>query len=224
MSHELKLFHAYTACSRVTLTALETVGEAYDEQLILFEKGEHKAPGYLAMNPAGKVPCLLVDGEPLTENGAIFRWLNATYPQAQLFPEAKNTWDRAQQLSVLFWISASWHPYVRAVKMPMMWTTGDIAPVRERGNELLSGVLDQLDRVLVDRRFWFGDEWSIVDTYFWWAYTNSEFGGFDLSPWQNIARHRADNEAMPQLQRALAKEQAAWDARKGELSTGSGQP
>ncbi|WP_160486211.1 glutathione S-transferase family protein [Aurantiacibacter rhizosphaerae] len=217
MSHDLKLFFAYTACTRVTLTALEQVGAPYDAQLVLFEKGEHKSPDYLAVNPAGKVPCLLVDGEPLTENGAILRWLHAEYPDGGLFPAASSNWQRAQQLSVLFWISASWHPYVRAVKMPMAWTTGDIAPVRERGGELISGVLDRLDEELATRRWWFGDEWSIVDTYFWWAYINSEFGGFDLSPWKHIARHRADNEALPQLQRALAKEQAAWDARKEEL-------
>lgn len=215
MAHNLKLFHGYTACSRVTLTALETLGVAYEEQLLLFEKGEHKRPDYLAIQPTGKVPCLLVDGKPLAENGAIMQWLHAEYPQAKLFPAAADDWQHAQQLSVLLWLSASWHPYVRATKMPMMWTTGDVAPVREMGMTLLSGLLDQLDTELAQRRWWFGDEWSIVDTYFWWAYTNSEFGGFDLSPWANIARHRADNEAMPQLQRALTKEQAAYDARKG---------
>lgn len=218
MSHDLKLFHGYTACSRVTLTALETLGVPYEEQIILFEKGEHKSPDYLRLNPAGKVPCLMIDGQPLTENGAILRFLHAEYPEAGLFPQAKDNWDCAQQLSVLLWISAGWHPYVRAVKMPMMWTTGDIGPVREKGKELFSGVLDQLDAELADRKWWFGDQWSIVDTYFWWAYINSEFGGFDLSPWKNIARHRSDNEALPQLQRALAREQAAYDARKAEMA------
>ncbi len=213
MSHELKLFHGYTACTRVTLTALETLGVPYEDQIILFEKGEHKAPDYLAVNPAGKVPCLLVDGQPLTENAAILRWLHSAYPEAKLFPEAKDNWERAQQLSVLFWISSGWHPYVRAVKVPMMWTVGDVEPVRERGRELFSGVLDQLDAELANRRWWFGEEWSIVDTYFWWAYINSEFAGFDLSPWTNVARHRADNEALPQLQRALAREKAAYEAR-----------
>lgn len=218
MSHDLKLFHGYTACSRVTLTALETIDANYEEQILLFEKGQHKAPEYLAINPAGKVPCLLADGRPLTENGAILRWLHAAYPQAELFPTGGENWQTAQQLSVLFWISASWHPYVRAIKMPMMWTTGDVEPVREKGKELLSGVLDQLDAELDQRRWWFGDSWSIVDTYFWWAYINSEFGGFDLSPWKNVARHRADNEALPQLQRALAKEKAAYDAAKAVLN------
>jgi len=212
MAHDLKLYHAHTACTRVTLTALETIGEPYEEHMIDFMAGESRTPEYLAISPGGKVPCLLVDGKPLTENGAILRWLHREYPDAGLFPATTNAWDEAQQLSALFWVASGWHPSVRAVKVPFMWTTGDHAPVRERGGELFTALLNQLDAELVDRRWWFGDDWSIVDTYLWWAYINSEFGGFDLSPWKNVARHRADNEAMPQLQRALAREQAAQHA------------
>ncbi len=212
MPHELILHHAYTTCTRVTLTALETVGVPYSDRLIDFGAGNNKTPEYLAISPGGKVPCLLVDGAPLVENAAILRWLHSAYPEAELFPPAGSAWEEAQQLSALAWVSSGWHPSVRAVKVPFALTTGDPAPVRERGNELFSALLDQLDAELETRRWWFGEAWSIVDTYLWWAYINSEFGGFDLAPWQNVARHRADNEALPQLQRALAREQAAQDA------------
>lgn len=218
MPHELVVYIAYTACTRVTLTALETVGQPYEERLILFEKGEHKAPDFLKINPQGKVPALIVDGVPLGENTAIITWLHKTWPEAGLLPPAKDAFEEAQQLSALCWVASTWHPSVRAVKVPMMWTTGDTGGVREQGGRLMSGLLDRLDRELGERRFWFGDDWSIVDSYLWWAYINSELGGFDLSPWQNVLRHRADVEAMPQVQRAIAREQAAWNARKGELA------
>ena len=209
MPPDIKLYHAYTACSCVTLTALEKIGVDYEEQMLDFEQGDHRSPEFLAVNPQGKVPTLVVNGRPLTENGAIMRWLHWTFPEADLFPDAQDPWRQAQQLAPLFWISSSWHPYVRAVKVPFLWTTGDTAPVRSRGEELLSGVLDRLDEELSERRWWFGQSWSIIDTYFWWAYINSEFGGFDLSGWKNVVRHRADNEALPQLQQALAREQKA---------------
>lgn len=214
MAHELTLYHAYTACSRVTLTALEQVGVPYADHLVDFRVGEHKQPAYLAINRQGKVPCLLVDGAAMTENVAILRWLHATYPDAGLFPPAASAWDDARQIAALVWISASWHPTVRAVKAPFMWTTGDVAPVKEKGEQLFRPLLDQLDAELAQRRWWFGEQWSIVDAYFWWAYVNSEFGGFDLGGWSNIARHRADNEAHPALQRALAREAAAVAALK----------
>jgi glutathione S-transferase len=202
----------------VTLTALEQVGVPYAAHMVDFARGENRSEGYLALNPQGKVPCLLVDGRALTENVAILRWLHATYPDAGLFPPAATAWDQAEQLRPLLWIASTWHPAVRSIKVPFMVTKGDPAPVKARGEEVYRGLLDSLDAQLATRRWWHGDAWSITDTYFWWAYVNAEFGGFDLSPWRNVARHRADVEALPQVQRALAREAGelqAMEARGG---------
>jgi len=208
MSHDLKLFTVHTACTRVTMTALEKTGVPYATHMLDFRTQENRQPEYLAVNPQGKVPCLVVDGQPMTENLAILRWLHATYPEARLFPDAEDAIAEARQLAVLGWISSVWHPSVRAIKVPFLWTKGEVEGVKARGAEIYAELLDQLDSELAQRQWWFGNEWSIVDTYFWWAYINSEFGGFDLSPWKNVARHRAENEALPQLQRALAREEA----------------
>ena len=131
---DLKLFLFPGACSRVSLTALEQTGAAYETVMIDLMQGEHTRPDYRATNPRGKVPALLVDGKLLSENAAILRWLDRTYPAAGLFPQPADEWDAAQQLSDLFWVSSVWHPYVRANKMPSRWTTGDPAPVRSRPN------------------------------------------------------------------------------------------
>lgn len=205
---DLKLFHFPGACSRVSLTALEHVGAVYADEMVDLLKGEHRTAGYRATNPRGKVPALLVDGQLLSENAAILRWLDRTYPEAGLFPVPSDDWEAAQQLSDLFWVSSVWHPYVRANKAPMRWTTGDIVPVRERGVELLTPCIEQLEERLADRDWWYG-EWSIIDVYFYWAYTTAEEGHFDLSPYPNINRHRVAVEALPAFQRALARERAA---------------
>ena len=221
MAHDLRLYHLPTACTRVTLTALETVGVPYEDYMVDFPGGENRSAEYLAISPQGKVPCLLVDGEPLVENIAILRWLHAEYPDAGLFPPAASPLAEARQLGALAWIASAWHPAVRAIKMPRLWTHGDPEGVKARGEELYRGLMDQLDGELAERRWYLGEDWSIVDTYFWWAYVNSEFGGFDLSPWRNVARHRADVEAMPQVLRALAREEAAsakMEARRASSS------
>ena len=210
---DLKLFLFPGACSRVSLTALEQTGAAYETVMIDLMQGEHTRPDYRATNPRGKVPALLVDGKLLSENAAILRWLDRTYPAAGLFPQPADEWDAAQQLSDLFWVSSVWHPYVRANKMPSRWTTGDPAPVRERGIELLTPCVAQLEERLGAAEWWY-DSWSILDVYFYWAYTTAEEGLFDLSPYPAIARHRAAVEALPAFQRALAREREA-SARRG---------
>ncbi len=205
---KLKLYHFPGACSRVTMTALEKAGADYEDEMVNLMKGAHMQPDYQRANPRGKVPALIVDGLLLTENAAILNWIDMTYPKAGLLPKPANDWERAQRLSDLFWLSSVWHPYVRANKMPIRWTTGDIAPVRERGVELLTPCVQQLEARLADRDWWYGD-WSILDVYFYWAYTTAEEGKFDLSPYAKINRHRLAVEALPAFQAALAREQEA---------------
>jgi hypothetical protein len=44
------------------------------------------APEYLRLNPAHKVPALVIDGAPLTENVAIQMWGARDFPAARLLP------------------------------------------------------------------------------------------------------------------------------------------
>ena len=190
------------------MTALEHVGVPFEDEMVDLMAGEHMRPGYQGTNPRGKVPALLVDGQLLCENAAILSWINMVYPAAELLPVPADDWERAQQLSDLFWVSSVWHPYVRANKMPIRWTTGDIAPVRERRVELLTPCVRQLEERLQVAKWWYG-QWSIIDVYFYWAYTTAEEGHFDLTSCPAISRHRAAIEALPAFQRALGREQAA---------------
>jgi glutathione S-transferase len=204
----IKLYHFPAGCSRVSMTALEHIGCAYEDEMVNLMKGEHMRPEYQAINPRGKIPALIVDGQLLSENAAILCWLDMTFPDAGLFPKPANEWEHAQRLSDLFWVSSVWHPYVRANKMPIRWTTGDEAPVRERGVELLTPCVAQLEDRLAQSDWWY-DKWSIIDVYFYWAYTTAESGHFDLSCYSNINRHRAAVEALPAFKAAIARENAA---------------
>lgn len=204
---QMTLFIFPGACSRVSMTALEHVGAEYEAVMVNLMQGEHMRPEYKAANPRGKVPALHVDGKLLSENAAIQLWLNDRFPEAGLLPKPADEWERAQQLSDMFWVSSVWHPYVRANKMPSRWTTGDEAPVRERGVELLTPCLVQLEERLSDRDWYYG-VWSIIDVYFYWAYTTAEDGEFDLLPYPNIHRHRLAVEALPAFQAAIARENA----------------
>ncbi len=206
---KLKLFHFPGGCSRVTMTALVAAGCIFEDEMINLMAGDHLRPAYRSQNPRGKIPALLVDGELLTENAAILTWIDATYPDAKLLPPTQSALEKAQQLSDLFWLSSVWHPAVRAMKMPMRWTMGDEAPVRERGRDLINPLVDALEARLAESAWYYGDSWSIVDVYFYWAYTTGEEGGYDLSTRPHINRHRAHVEALPEFQGARAREETA---------------
>lgn len=206
---DLTLFHLPGACSRVTMTALEQCGVLYSDRPVDLASGEQHSPEYRAVNPRGKVPALVVDGQVISENAAILWWLHKRFPEAELLPAADSDWDEAQVLSDLFWISSGWHPAVRANMMPIRWTTGDPAPVRERGKHLVKPLVEGFDARLSGRQWWYGDNWSIIDVYFFWNYTTAEEGEYDLAGLDNLANHRARVEAWPAFQRAIMRENTA---------------
>jgi len=67
--------------------ALHEIGVAFERRWISFAKREQYAPDYLALNPEGKVPTLLVDGRPLTEVAAILYYLAKRFPQPIYFQQ-----------------------------------------------------------------------------------------------------------------------------------------
>lgn len=68
---QLVLYAAPGACARVPMIALEEARQDFEVRVVRFMAGEHRSPEYLALNAKGKVPLLLVDGGPLSENVAI---------------------------------------------------------------------------------------------------------------------------------------------------------
>jgi glutathione S-transferase len=63
---------------------LEEVGEPYDIHLLSMQRGENRAPDYLAVNPMGKVPALRHGDVVVTEAAAICAYLADEFPRAKL--------------------------------------------------------------------------------------------------------------------------------------------
>ncbi|MCX7283335.1 MAG: maleylacetoacetate isomerase [Novosphingobium sp.] len=87
MAQEFVL-HGYwrsTATWRVRI-ALALKGVAWDTAPHDLRTGEQRAAKYLALNPQGVVPTLVVDGEPLMQSMAICEYLDEVHPQPPLFP------------------------------------------------------------------------------------------------------------------------------------------
>lgn len=78
-----------------------------------FDKREHKTPEYLALNPSGVVPTLVLDGQVLTEAAAIALHLADLHPQAGLAP-APGTPARADYYRWMFFCANTLQPAYRA--------------------------------------------------------------------------------------------------------------
>ena len=142
---DLKLYHyPVRACSHVTFNALEEAGIDYDDQSIDIFKGEQKSPEYLKIHPGGKVPALVVDGKTLTENAAILMYLSSLAPDAGLLPKSSSDFERSKYYSDLVWVSSTFHPAIRQVRMAIRFTDGDPAGVQSKGIEFSTAIFDML--------------------------------------------------------------------------------
>lgn len=105
----LTLYFAPGASSMAPHIALNEIGVPFDARPISFARKENRAPAYLALNPEGKVPTLLIDGRPLSEVAAILFYLARRFPAASLLP-ADAIETEAQIISWMSFIASSVHP------------------------------------------------------------------------------------------------------------------
>ncbi|MBI3452237.1 MAG: glutathione S-transferase family protein [Rhodospirillales bacterium] len=67
------------------LLALEAKRLPYQSNLLQASKGDNKTPGYLALNPRGRVPTLRHGDVVIYESLAILAYLDRTFPDVPLF-------------------------------------------------------------------------------------------------------------------------------------------
>ncbi|MEQ9365765.1 MAG: glutathione S-transferase family protein [Leptospirales bacterium] len=85
-SKKLTLYYAPRTRSFSALWLLEELGEEYRLESFDFATARHKKADYLALNPMGKVPLVVVGDLPVAELGAIAIYLSDCYPRARLSP------------------------------------------------------------------------------------------------------------------------------------------
>ena len=83
---QLILYYAPNACSLVPYVTLTEAGAAFEVRPLNFRKSQHMMPEYLQLNPKHKVPVLVIDGMPLTENVAIQTWIARNFAASRLLP------------------------------------------------------------------------------------------------------------------------------------------
>lgn len=202
------LFAAPGSCSRVPLITLEEAQVPFELRLVRFLRGEHKQAEYLAMNPKGKVPCLVTKDGPITENIAIARFLADQHDG--LLPVANTPIENARITADLAFCGTTLHPLVSRMRVPMFMADGKdaIASVKAKAIDAMHPMARVVEDQLGQSEWWYGDDWSIVDAYIYWVFFRIIGVGFPTEAypaWSDHARRMANR---PSVKRALGKEAA----------------
>jgi glutathione S-transferase len=185
----LTLYFAPGASSMAPHIALHEIGASFEALAVSFARNETRDPSFLAVNPEGKVPTLLIDGRPLTEVAGILYYLARRFPEAQLMPAG----DPEAEAQVISWMS---------------FIASTIHPARRQGLEACMQVYALADRRLGERGWAVGD-YSIADIHLfrlYWRFAAS------LKPppgsFPRLEAHHARMLARPAVIRTLEAESA----------------
>jgi len=183
------VFYYAPQSSAVTVHwALEELGIPYEKVKIDLQARDQDKPAFLALNPNGKVPCLVHEGTPIFESAAIMIHLGETYGVARkLFPAPGPA--RAEALKWLVWCNVSLGGanmrYLEA-SSPRVPAERHNAKAAEAAKAEVEKLLGILDKALEGKTWMIGDAFSLVDVHVagWVAWVG--MCGFDLGRYSSI--------------------------------------
>lgn len=208
---KLALYYAPMTCALVPFVTLTEAGAEFDVENVNSRSGQLRTPEFLKLNPKHKVPVLMIDGDPLTENLAIQLWIARRFPMAKLLPAAPQTEIKA--ISLMAWCASSIHPHLTPNARPENYCDlpGSEDSVKRVGNKLLFEDLALADGLLAGRE-WFFDHFTAVDAYFFWCFRRALSFRLELSKFKNCIAHFERMRQRASVQKVEAHEKAVQAA------------
>lgn len=168
----LKFYMTPGSCSTGLHVLLEMLELPFEAYVLNLPAGDHRQPAYLALNPKGTIPALVLDdGQVLSEFQAIAFWLARRYPKAGLLPDDPLLAARAlewmdyvvgtvhgQGYTRIFTTEAYLPPGLSAEVLPA-WREA----VQARGREIVTQAFALIEARLPEAGFALGERFSVAD-------------------------------------------------------------
>jgi maleylacetoacetate isomerase len=162
MTQNLTLYHYWrSSCSWRVRWALTHKGVKYDDVPINLLLNEHRSPDFLAKNPSGFVPALVINGESFGESMAILEWIEETFPHKPLLPQSPLDRMRVRQMCLM--IISGTQPLQNLSVMRKH--SSDPAAQAEWSRHWITLGLQNLENLLANHAgtFCFGGQLSLAD-------------------------------------------------------------
>jgi glutathione S-transferase len=186
---KITLYFSPGSSSMAVRIALHEANASFAAKALGFGEKGTRQPWYLAINPAGKVPALVIDGKLLNEVAGCLWYLAKRYPDAGLLP-ANDPQTEAQAVSWMSFLASTVHP------------------ARPKGLEALTEAWVLAEKKLGDGEWALGS-WSIVDIHLfrlYWRMINSP--GDRPTGLTQLDAHYKRMMARPAVQKTIEAEKA----------------
>jgi glutathione S-transferase len=209
----LKFYMTPGSCSTGIHILLEELELAFEVTVVNLPAGDHTRPEYLALNPKGTIPTLVLDdGRALTEFQAIAYWLARQYPRAKLLPE--DPLQAALAIELMDHVVGTVHgqgftrifttdrylPPGLADPQPPAWRQA----VQARGREIVGDAFAVIDARLAGSGFAIEAGFSVADAALFYVEFWADKCALPLPP--RCAAHYQRIRERPVVQRVLREE------------------
>jgi len=184
-------YHPLSFPSLGPLFTAEAAGADYESQVVNLVEREHKTPGYLTVNPFGRLPGLADGDFSMGESEAIMRYI-ARKSGSALYPG-----DIQGQAKVDQWMNFVNHhirsPMGRVQFNRVIAKFFNAEPDEsslQTGLQFLENNLPVVAETLTSQPFLCGDDMTLADIALVAALEPAEMCGFDLAPYSAIKAWR----------------------------------
>lgn len=202
----LTLHFAPRTCALASLIALEESGLAHEVKMVDLAGSEQRSPGYLAINPKGRVPALVTERGVLTETPAILAYIAQVTPGGRLAP-LHDAFEFARMQAFNAYLCATVHVAHAHKFRGARWSDDPAAveTMKAKVPENMAECFRLIEETMLSGPWVMGSTYSVADPYLFTMASWLEGDGVDPTRFPKVLEHRARMQERPAVQRALQR-------------------
>jgi GST-like protein len=204
----ITLYYAAMSNASRIHASLEELGVPYEKVTLDLRAGDQRKPAFLALNPNGKVPTLVLDGTPMFESVAIQIALGERFGVEKGLWPALGSPEHLTALTWLVWGQVSLGAAVmRYMQNTSAWTPAELhhAPTAEAALKDTHTLLAVLEGHLARHAHIAGERFTLVDvdlaSVLGWA---TQAAKIDLTAYPKLGAWLGDAAQRPGLRAVMA--------------------
>lgn len=205
---DLTLYYAAGTCALAVRIALEEAQAPYSLARLDFASQQQRSPGYLAVNPKGRVPALVTGQGTLTETPALLAYVAQRFANAALAPTDPFGFARMQELHS--YLASTVH--VAHAHRPRASRWADEPEAQAAMQRKVPANVVECFEAIEQRYFattdpgpWvLGEQYTVADGYLFTVASWLKSDGVDIARFPQVQAHSQRVAQRPAVQRALA--------------------
>lgn len=200
----MQLFYTPNTISMSVAIALQEAEIAHDLTLVDFAKAQQTGADYLAINPKGRVPTLIIEGQAFTETGALLELIASLAPTKHLTPT--DPLQAVKVRSVMFYLASTMHINHAHRMRGSRWANeqSSFDDMTAKVPETMAISAQYVEDECITGPFILGDAFSIADIYLFNVCTWLAGDGVTVANYPKITAHLAMMETRASVQKIRA--------------------